>query len=436
MCMVTAKQIENRLKDLYKRVNEPKEEIQVYSENYLTRLLRILIEKGYAQIEFIEDDELFLAFDDSEIFDEENCEDCKDCEDCDKYNSKDQLSHINNGLFCIYLDGYAIYGFRARLDNYSFSFLLAMTKEVAKYIVEKTKKLDAFEKKELPNNGIYRIIVRKSMFGSYLDTTPIESIPTITAIHPCKEELENDLKFYFNNLSIFSKFGQKPLRKYLLHGEPGTGKTSICYDVAKEYKDEAIIAFCTDLYEVQEIMKACAEEDRKVIVIFEDCENSFYRANSDTLNFLDGIDRPLVKKGAAILMTTNHPERIEDRILKRPGRIDKLLHIDAVHDEESAYNLFLLYFKDMMEEAKFDYNSNSTKSAISIIASYMTGAQIKELSNSYISYIVSNNKNFDLFDIWECRVKMFNAFDVKPEEDSISFDYKKNEKLLMKALRK
>lgn len=72
-------------------------------------------------------------------------------------------------------------------------------------------------------------------------------------------------------------------------------------------------------------IQECSRINRRTIVVFEDCEATLSsRNNSAILNFLDGIDRPNIENGAVVMMTTNHPERIEARISKRPGRIDKI----------------------------------------------------------------------------------------------------------------
>ena len=205
-------------------------------------------------------------------------------------------------------------------------------------------------------------------------------------------------KYRVFSLRIFhysQRFGQKPLRKFLLCGEPGTGKTSICYDIAKEYQKDIPIVFVTDFDSLAKHISECAKVNKRTIVIFEDCEVDFRNSaiDSSILNFLDGIDRPNIQDGAIVIMTTNHPERIEARITKRPGRIDKLFFINAL-EGQSAVDVFNLYFGEFMKENNFDATTQTAKEAIEIIASGMTGAQIKELFNSYVCYMVSEAKRF------------------------------------------
>ena len=109
-------------------------------------------------------------------------------------------------------------------------------------------------------------------------------------------------------------------------------------------------------------------------------------------------------------MTTNHPERIEARITKRPGRIDKLFFINAL-EGQSAVDVFNFYFGEFMKENNFDATTQTAKEAIEIIASGMTGAQIKELFNSYVCYMVSEAKDFNLNDVFNTKVELFKSFD-------------------------
>jgi SpoVK/Ycf46/Vps4 family AAA+-type ATPase len=54
------------------------------------------------------------------------------------------------------------------------------------------------------------------------------------------------------------------------------------------------------------------------------------------LNVLDGLESPNNPRGALLLATTNYPEVIDERIAKRPGRMDRILIIPPIQDEELA----------------------------------------------------------------------------------------------------
>lgn len=328
-------------------------------------------------------------------------------------NKKD-LSSCYQGIKAFHCDGKTF--FQLKLINESeveetcysvYVFTEDIYNTVAKYAAE----VDVVKETNVPKNGVYKAQLKKTMFGSFMEYEEVKDIQSNPAIHQCKEELMKNTEFFFDNISLFSKFNQKPLRKFLLCGEPGTGKTSICYDVAKKYSHEIPVVFVTEFEDMAAHIAACGEINRRTIVIFEDCEASlrFSGGNSKILNFLDGIDRPNIEDGAIVMMTTNHPERIEARITKRPGRIDKIFYVDALQGKY-AYDVFNLYFGEFMKENNFDATTDTAKEAIEIIASRMTGAQVKELFNSYVCYMVSENKKFSLTDVHEVKVELFKAF--------------------------
>jgi ATP-dependent 26S proteasome regulatory subunit len=61
------------------------------------------------------------------------------------------------------------------------------------------------------------------------------------------------------------------------------------------------------------------------------------------LNTLDGAATPDNPAGTLLLATSNDPEKIDQRIRDRPGRIDILIEIGLVEDEELALR-FLKHF--------------------------------------------------------------------------------------------
>ncbi len=61
------------------------------------------------------------------------------------------------------------------------------------------------------------------------------------------------------------------------------------------------------------------------------------------LNTLDGVATPDNPAGTLLLATSNDPEKIDQRIRDRPGRIDALIEIGLVEDTELAIG-FLKHF--------------------------------------------------------------------------------------------
>jgi ATP-dependent 26S proteasome regulatory subunit len=77
-----------------------------------------------------------------------------------------------------------------------------------------------------------------------------------------------------------------------------------------------------------------AQKKIPVIIIAEEVD--VYRADAGTLSFLDGADTPRNLAGTYVIFSTNYPNRIDPRIRKRPGRIDRIISVGAFRTKAAA----------------------------------------------------------------------------------------------------
>ena len=61
------------------------------------------------------------------------------------------------------------------------------------------------------------------------------------------------------------------------------------------------------------------------------------------LNVLDGSETPLNPQGTLLIATTNHPEQIDNRVMKRPGRLDRIFIIPELNDKDDAHAMLKKY---------------------------------------------------------------------------------------------
>jgi SpoVK/Ycf46/Vps4 family AAA+-type ATPase len=75
------------------------------------------------------------------------------------------------------------------------------------------------------------------------------------------------------------------------------------------------------------------EPERPLVVIFEDIDAIASEGSWTTsmiLNLLDGIKQI---QNVVYIATTNHPDKLEDRITNRPSRFDRRYEIELPNDE-------------------------------------------------------------------------------------------------------
>jgi DNA polymerase III delta prime subunit len=227
----------------------------------------------------------------------------------------------------------------------------------------------------------------------------IKELPHVEVFHPAYNEIISDVESFFNcDNELYQRYNKPKVRKIILSGEPGTGKTLISLTLSKKYLKSHSIVTVNDFKAMRMHFDKVFESDMPSIIIFEDCERELYQINSEGLNFLDGINQPLHKKGVYIIFTTNYPYIIPDRIVKRPGRVDRIFNINMLKDDY-ALNCAKYYFKDVLSitEKHNDLFNN------------LTGAQIAGLATSSILLALGNNQQVSFEHIKKCKKDMLDS---------------------------
>ena len=156
-------------------------------------------------------------------------------------------------------------------------------------------------------------------------------------------------------------------RGYLLHGKPGTGKSSLIKALACELKlDVYYLNLNTKGLDDNTLQKALSRVAPNSIILFEDIDCLFRERKTETvsvekiddknappikqntesevtlsglLNALDGFFAP---EGTFVFMTTNHKEKLDEALI-RPGRVDYDVYF-GLPTEEQIKNLFLKFY--------------------------------------------------------------------------------------------
>jgi len=145
------------------------------------------------------------------------------------------------------------------------------------------------------------------------------------------------------------------LRKVLLIGSAGTGKTTLLkVEGASHAKQGGYVSYICPpstsrnsnaWQQLTNALQLAAESKLPALILVEDFE-MFVSSASDlqnVLDTLDGVGTPDNPAGTLLLATSNEPERIDARVRDRSGRIDAIIELGLVEEVELAIR-FLKHF--------------------------------------------------------------------------------------------
>lgn len=178
------------------------------------------------------------------------------------------------------------------------------------------------------------------------------------------EDLKHDIfedveSFFSRGTAVYERLGLNPFRKILLAGVPGTGKTMICNALAKwalEQKFSVLYISGGDakgpnFFKIQQALATAENSDSAALIILEEIDAFLHeQQKAMILNVLDGVESFENKHGTLLVSTTNYPEAIDERVLKRPGRLDRIYVIPPVQNATLAEAMLRQYIGDMWQD--------------------------------------------------------------------------------------
>jgi transitional endoplasmic reticulum ATPase len=158
-----------------------------------------------------------------------------------------------------------------------------------------------------------------------------------------KKNLIEDVQGFFSNQSLYKEFAVPWKRGVILHGVPGNGKTvSIKALMSSLYSREDhaipslyIKSFETNCQTQQYAIRAIFTKARSMapcLLIFEDLDSIVNdNIRSYFLNEVDGLES---NDGILMIGSTNHLDKLDPAISKRPSRFDRKYHFKLPGTEE------------------------------------------------------------------------------------------------------
>ena len=161
-----------------------------------------------------------------------------------------------------------------------------------------------------------------------------------------------DVRRFLGASDWYAERGVPWRRGYLLYGPPGTGKTSAIRAIASEVgTDIAMLDIGRAGLTDDDLREAMMIAPRGALIAIEDVDAAFVereqgekRTGVSFSGLLNAIDGVASQEGRALVMTTNHRERLDPALI-RPGRADVHVELGPV-GAVTAARLFARFFPD------------------------------------------------------------------------------------------
>jgi chaperone BCS1 len=190
-------------------------------------------------------------------------------------------------------------------------------------------------------------------------------ISTVILNDKQKGELLKDVEGFLDpDSQLWYSNRRMPYRKgYLLHGPPGTGKSSLSFAIAGISGLDIYILSLSALTEAS-LRSLFAMLPSRCVILLEDIDAVSSNRSEDSLRIATGssskesksvggkvslsallnvIDGVASQEGRILIMTTNYIERLDEALI-RPGRVDKKVEL-GLADKQMTADLFCVVFK-------------------------------------------------------------------------------------------
>jgi chaperone BCS1 len=165
-----------------------------------------------------------------------------------------------------------------------------------------------------------------------------------------KSRVLDDAKGFLDARQWYNKHGLPYKRSYLLWGPPGSGKTSFIQALAGHFRRNVCFMSPASPLMTDDMFKTAMQHaPSRSVLVLEDIDSLFgdNRKKTDQIpltfsGLLNGLDGLGASEGQIIILTTNHPERLDPALI-RAGRVD--LKVEMPHaNTQQKRDLFLNFY--------------------------------------------------------------------------------------------
>jgi mitochondrial chaperone BCS1 len=179
------------------------------------------------------------------------------------------------------------------------------------------------------------------------------------------EDMVQDARTFLARRDWYVQRGIPYRRGYLLHGPPGTGKSSAVVALASALQmDIAMLSLGSSTMDDSGIAELFSSIPVNSVVLMEDIDCAFVerkdgddkRSKVTFSGLLNAIDGVAAGEGRILFATTNHIQRLDPALI-RPGRIDRKMYIGFACSEQ-AERLFMRFFPSANRKLAYEFGRN------------------------------------------------------------------------------
>lgn len=202
-----------------------------------------------------------------------------------------------------------------------------------------------------------KVMIIGGRTASFVPTTSWDEVILPSRL---KNDLLHDVKTFFTKgIDVYKRLNLKPFRKLLLAGVPGTGKTMLCSALASWALERGYLVIYISSADqmgatfgkIQQALHIASYSQYPTLILLEELDAFLHdREKALVLNVLDGSESSMNDRGTLLIATTNYPEAIDERVLKRPGRLDRIFIIPETRRREDAEKMLRQYLGAMWND--------------------------------------------------------------------------------------
>ena len=199
-----------------------------------------------------------------------------------------------------------------------------------------------------------------------------------------KTDIIKDVDSFFGSRASYSQYSLPWKRGIILHGPPGCGKTISIKALMNSVRHQGV----SNLYVKSFKASGCQTDQASIrqifvkaravapaLLIFEDLDSLVTdELRSFFLNEVDGVEE---NNGLLIIGSTNHLDRLDTSITKRPSRFDRKFHFKAPSEKERR--LYCQYWQSKLESNEDIDFTYEVCQAVAAATEGFTFAYLKEL---------------------------------------------------------